>query len=429
MGFKVNLFADTTLSCQGAQWHIYGIPMLERQIRVFASLGAEKITVIGPPGDEAIHKQFNQADVSWFKSVHPVAYHGADENPEHWRPSQNEAVLLIDAHQLYDQRVLDALIARGPNTHVTDSKTNSVCHLAMVNGVLMINLLQTWQDSASFWEALAATTEETCQPINIREIDPYVVDLRRTIPTYWLPVNSEQDAAQAEVLLIDAAQKGTLDFPARYIHPPLENRLTKWMSYTTITPNHITTITNIIALFGVWLMATGTLFFGLILALVVGILDGVDGKLARVTVRCTKFGDRFEHILDNVYELAWYWAIGWMLSRGGEEMMPIVLSGVITLFYLLDRAATGLFKHRRGIELFDYAPIDRFFRLIGGRRNIYILMLLAGVLGQRPAIGFQSVAVWAVITALFHWGRAIWLLLKQPKQTEKSAAFSGEAAS
>ena len=73
MGFKVNLFADTTLSCQGSQWHIYGIPMLERQIRVFASLGAEKITVIGPPGDEAIHKQLNQADVSWFKSVHPVA--------------------------------------------------------------------------------------------------------------------------------------------------------------------------------------------------------------------------------------------------------------------------------------------------------------------------------------------------------------------
>lgn len=427
MGFKVILLADNELTCQGARQHVYGIPMIERQIRVFAFLGAESVTVVGPAGDKTLKDDIDKADASWFRPVHPVAFHSADEADAAFDHGPDEAVLLIDADHLYDQRVLQVVLARGPNNRVVDSKSEEDCRLALVDGALLKRLRQ--QSESSVWEALSATTNDLCDTLNIRDIDPYVVDLRRTIPTYRLPVRSEQDAAQAEALLIDAAQKGTLDFPAEFIHPPLENRLTKWVSYTKITPNHITTITNIIAFYGVWLMATGSLLTGLILAFVVGILDGVDGKLARVTVRCTKFGDRFEHILDNVYELAWYLAIGWMLSDGGSQLMPIVLSGVILVFYLLDRAATGFFKYRRGIELFDYAPIDRFFRRIGGRRNIYILMLLAGALTQMPSAAFQAVAAWAVITALFHWGRAIWLLLKHPEQPAERVVLSGEAAS
>ena len=131
-----------------------------------------------------------------------------------------------------------------------------------------------------------------------------------------------------------------------------------------------------------------------------------------MTVRCTEFGDRYEHILDVIYELTWYWAIGWMLSNSGAEAVHFVSSAVITLFYLLDKAATGMFKSKRGKELFDYAPIDRIFRRIGARRNTNVLLLLIGTAVGMAGETFILVTIWTVVTAGFHWTRAIWLLSK-----------------
>ena len=101
-----------------------------------------------------------------------------------------------------------------------------------------------------------------------------------------------------------------------------------------------------------------------------------------------------------------------MLSQNGTLTGPFIFSGTITIFYLLDKMATGIFKSRRGIELFDYAPIDRFFRRIGARRNINVLLLLGGlVIGMTEEL-FIFVAIWTFFTAIFHWKRSLWLLYK-----------------
>ena len=424
MRFSVVLFADTEALAAGAGRLIYGISLLERHLRVFASLGARQVTIVGSSTGRGLNIRVDGFDDRWYRELDAVDYVRTDECPTRWLPGKDETALVMDAGHLYDPRVLRAMIDGGPNRRAVDSAVREPCRLLVADGDLLAGLTTSWTGSETLWSALDSVQESTCPVFDLREMDPYIVDLRRSLPPWWLVVDSDLKIRRAEALLTDAAQKGTLDFPAEFIHPPLENLLTKWISASTVTPNQVTTLSILLAflttgLLAIGQMGTGYLAAGLVIAFIVGVLDGVDGKLARVTVRCTRFGDRFEHILDVVWELTWYWALGWMLSAGGEVVGPFVLAAVITVFYLFDKAATGMFKSRQGIELFDYAPVDRFFRRIGARRNTNVLLLLAGMTVGVLEVAFTCVAIWTVITAAFHWTRAIWLL-SQPSPADRS---------
>ena len=417
MNFSVVIFADTDAIAAGAARPVYGIPLLERHLRVFSSLGARRVSVVGPPPGSGSRVRVDGFDDRWFREPHVVDCVRTDESPARWLPEADETALVLDARHLYDPRVLRAMIDGGSNRRAVDPAVRESCRLLAADADLLTELTASWAGSESLWSALDTAPESVCSVYDLRDVDPYVVNLRRCLPPWWLVLDSDRKVPRAEGLLIDAAQKGTLDFPAEFIHPPLENLVTKWISATAVTPNQVTTLTIVLAFLTTGLLAAGQLaagylFAGLIIAFAVGVLDGVDGKLARVTVRCTRFGDRYEHILDVVWELTWYWALGWMLSSGGDVVGPFVLSTVITLFYLLDKAATGMFKSRQGIELFDYEPVDRFFRRIGARRNTNVLLLLGGASAGMLEEAFTFVAIWTVITAAFHWTRAIWLFSK-----------------
>ncbi|MCY3770526.1 MAG: CDP-alcohol phosphatidyltransferase family protein [Gemmatimonadetes bacterium] len=425
MKFSVVLFADTDATAAGAARPVYGIPLLERHLRVFASLGARRVSVVGPAPGRGSSVRIDGFDGRWFRELGAVDCVRTDESPARWLPGKDETALVLDAHHLYDPRVLRDLIDGGSNRRAVDQAVRASCRLLVADADLLTELAASWTGSESLWSALDTAPESACSVYDLRDMDPYIVDLRRSLPPFWLVLDSDRKVQQAEMLLIDAAQKGTLDFPAEFIHPPLENVLTKWVSAGPVTPNQVTTLTIVLAFLTTGLLAAGQLasgylIAGLVIAFIVGVLDGVDGKLARVTVRCTRFGDRYEHILDVVWELTWYWALGWMLSGGGALVGPFVLSTVITLFYLLDKTATGMFKSRQGIELFDCEPVDRFFRRIGARRNTNVLLLLGGTAAGMLEEAFTFVAIWTVITAAFHWTRAIWLMSKPAAADEEN---------
>ncbi|MBT5873499.1 MAG: hypothetical protein HOH43_08780 [Candidatus Latescibacteria bacterium] len=398
---------------------LYYVSMLERHIRNFAFLGTEKITVITGPGEARTRMNaFIEAlDRTWFESTYPVDVVGPDDVGAYPSNQEDGSYLVIDAHHLYDQRALDAVVTSDPDVLLVDVDATTThhasepCHLAILSLESMKAHLTDWQGSAIFWNQLTTQRRNAqCRTLNIRDIDPYIINLRRSIAPYWLPVLAASDVETGEGYLIDAAQKGTLDFPARYLHPPFENWMTRYVArFPWMSPNFITTATNVVAFITTALLAIGDIGLGLFLAAVVGVLDGVDGKLARTTVRCTVFGDRYEHILDNVYELSWYWALGWAFSNGGVDTYPLVLSGLMTIFYILDRGFTGGFKYFKSIELFDYAPIDRFFRQIGSRRNINILMMIVGTAAFVPYYTYETVVGWMAFTALFHGVRAAWI--------------------
>ena len=155
----------------------------------------------------------------------------------------------------------------------------------------------TKSQSGLFEEGLRDEIEAgRIEAIDIAARDWDLPSLRRKLRPYWFPAPIPEQRRRAQHQLIDAAQKGSLDFPAM-VHAPIENFLISHLCKTAITPNQLTAVTNIAAWGVTFLFATGRLGWGTILALVVGVLDGLDGKQARVKIETSKFG-KLEHWFD-----------------------------------------------------------------------------------------------------------------------------------
>ncbi|MFQ5820805.1 MAG: NTP transferase domain-containing protein [Candidatus Heimdallarchaeota archaeon] len=147
---------------------------------------------------------------------------------------------------------------------------------------------------------------------------------------YWVDVDTEKDLKRARKLLANHSQKGrgASDFVAHYFNRPIENAIVARISDSRITPNQLTIATNLLAYLVTALFFFGYVLIGAILTFFVGIIDGLDGKLARIRQRTTKLG-RMEHAFDLLFEFSWLIALALFLSRI-EGMLPLVL----TLFSL-----------------------------------------------------------------------------------------------
>jgi hypothetical protein len=117
----------------------------------------------------------------------------------------------------------------------------------------------------------------------------YVPGMRRSVWPVFFPAPLPEFRPLAERLLRDATQSGVLDFPA-LVHAPIEKWLVSHLCRTTITPNQITLGTGVLGFSVTVLYALGYLWAGALLALIIGVLDGLDGKLARLKVQMTKAG-------------------------------------------------------------------------------------------------------------------------------------------
>jgi hypothetical protein len=107
-------------------------------------------------------------------------------------------------------------------------------------------------------------------------------------------------------------QKGSLDLPA-LVHAPIEKFLISYLCRTSITPHQLTIAWIVLACATTILFALGHLIWGIVLALVVGILDGLDGKQARIKVETSKSGT-LEHRFDSLFEVAWPSALAYHFS-------------------------------------------------------------------------------------------------------------------
>jgi phosphatidylglycerophosphate synthase len=154
------------------------------------------------------------------------------------------------------------------------------------------------------------------------------------------------------------------------------------------------------------------------MGLVMSVLDSVDGKLARLTLRESKSGNWMDHGSDFVYFGIWLAVVGMVAGVGPSRWL---LAGG----WLLDRGIAGIFRLLRKRELNDWAPVDAAFRLVVIRRNIFLLVLGAGVIAGVPHLSVAALATWALIGAAFHAARTAWIVLTDEPPT--ASRLHGEA--
>src|SRR5438094_6794896 len=230
--------------------------------------------------------------------------------------------------------------------------------------------------------------------------------MRRHVRPLCFPA-LEQNRRVAERAILDAAQKGTLDLPA-YFHAPIETGIISLLCKTRITPNQITITGFIAGCSATAAFALGRVGLGILAALIFGIVDGLDGKQARVKIEMTEHG-KWEHHLDYVIENSWWLAIAFHLWRSGQFPNVFYFFALLVGSHLLDEFAKRRVKIAKGRLLDDVAPLDRAFRLIAARRNVYVWMLACGfLLGAFPQ-SYAIICGWAAFSAAIHLVRSVWL--------------------
>jgi phosphatidylglycerophosphate synthase len=414
---KVVILADAP----AALIELCGISLLERLLRTLQRVDVHNAVILssttGALEDELAKPSPPRSEIAFTfqrRNAGPVTIEeicGAG--------SEGDMLLVIPGDAVWDDRLISLLITqKEPAVLVDSAPPPFITQMpATTRGRLCgaAVLRRDWMsgESESFYEILRRAVDEGRLPLlDVAAQPSYSLAMRRELRPLWIPVPQPAQQKQAERLILDAAQKGSLDFPA-WVHRPIETFLVGRLCKTSITPHQLTALCNVVAWTTFILFATGHLVWGTALALAVGVLDGLDGKQARVKVE-TSEGGKLEHWLDPFYELAWGFALAYHFHASGQ------LPGAYYYLALLlgSEAIDGLAKlsiiRRYGRLIDELSPLDRKIRFMGGRRNIYIWILAVGLLLGAPAKSFVVMAYWEAVTAAVHVARAVWAIWIQP---------------
>jgi phosphatidylglycerophosphate synthase len=390
-----------------------GVNLLERLLRILQRLGFRRAIVLSRTpeivGAELARRSWAREEVVVQLIPHAIGPLTAQVLLEQ---VPSDRFLIIPGNIYCDARLLAALCAKQSPAALVDSDPPEFARSLIRNpcGPALVT-----KDFLSAFSSTAPFSGELKDKIDIRKIDivdaaaedDYIVSMRRRVRPVCFPAPSEQNHRLAERIIFDCAQNGTLDLPA-YIHGPLETRIISLLCKTRITPNQITIGGFIIGCSATAAFGLGRVGLGILAALIFGILDGLDGKQARVKIETTKRG-KWEHYLDYVIENSWWTAIAFDLWRSGQFPNAFYFLAVLVGSRLLHEFAKRRATMAKGRLLDDVAPFDRAFRLIAARRNVYVWILACGFLLNAFPQSYAVICGWAAFSAAVHLARSIWI--------------------
>lgn len=410
----------------GALVRLCGISTLERLLRTLQRCGIKRATILTstPQPVEA-----ELARPSWARAQLKLSVRTRQAGPikleqivDAW-PANSVAtplVLVVTADSVFDPRLLRALASQKSSTVLVDSgvrrprlETLIASAPDTVRGKLCgpAVLEYDWasaQDSLLEEGLRAGLEHDTLAALDVAAQPSYYVSTHRKLRPVWFPAPSLANRNVATRVLLDSIQKGPPDLPA-WVHAPIETFVVSRLCKTPITPNQLTVFCNVFAWTVTALLATGHLGWGLGLALVVNVLDGLDGKQARLKIETSRAG-KLEHFFDALFENSWWVALAWHLSVSGKLPNAFAYLGLLIGAEVLNALARTSIIRYYGKSISELGRFDRIFRLVGGRRNIYVWILALGLILGTPVGAFKLIAWWEAGTAAVHWARVTWAL-------------------
>lgn len=265
-------------------------------------------------------------------------------------------------------------------------------------------------DVAATAQSLSASaTAPQPWPSHLRliEHDPaapflYLAILRKRLKPVVMPLTAET-VSEAERATFAGAYKGVTDVVTKYVWPAPARQVTRWCAKAGLSPNAVTLASLVLVFAAMALFAQGHFLSGLAAAWVMTFLDTVDGKLARVTLTSTRFGNIFDHGIDMIHPpfwwLAWHWGC---VDAGGTYPYPELTLAVTFAGYVVLRLQEGAFILRHGFQMHVWRRFDSFFRLVVARRNPNLIILSVFALAGQPGWGLAAVALWTTLSMAVH---------------------------
>jgi hypothetical protein len=417
MAYQCVVFAD----CPGALIELCGISTLERLLRTLQRCGIDRATILSstsePIAEELARPSWPRAELALTLRARPEGALRIEQIADIW-PDTAQLLLVVRGDVVFDRRLLQLLATQSSPAVLVDSDVPSklrslVAQAPNVPGAKLCGaalLQRDWVSSQTGPVEKAITNgleQSAIAAVDVTGQPTYSPALRRRLRPFWFPAPRPEEVDRAEGILLNSVQKGTQDLPARF-HAPLETFLISKLCKTAITPGQLTVSWIILAFGTTILFATGHLIGGIVLALITGILDGLDGKQARIRVETSVVG-KIEHRFDSFFEVVWPTALAYHFYISGQLPNAFFYLALLIVAEALDGIGKlGVYGPAEKL-LVDPGLLDRIVRLVGGRRNVYVWVLIACVVSGVPEKALIVMAFWEVATAAADLLHSWWL--------------------
>ncbi len=224
----------------------------------------------------------------------------------------------------------------------------------------------------------------------------------------WQDVDNPADLAEAGRRLWARVAKPRDGIVSRLLNRKISGWITRRVCALPISPNHVTLFNCAVAGVSAWLMATGNLLAGGVLAQAFSVLDGVDGELSRLKNLGSWFGGWLDNIADRLCD--WSLILGAALSiqhSGGSQSQAMLLAFIalvsnVCYWTAMDSLLVSGALRASAPPSGMLARVEKWFyehnMVFGLTHDVYLLVLALGV-----ALGFPRQTLSLLIVAETLW--------------------------
>lgn len=383
---------------------VCGISLIARILNSLRVAGVREVLIIlGFEGEQISNLLKNGEEINMKISYIQTEEYEIPDLPQEFL---NDDLLIIRSNIVMDAEFANEIVKiHGNVVCYSNDDFVGVCKISKES----LNTLEN-EEAKKNLDKLVEIMEKSPNMIklDVSKIETEHVELKRKVLPLCVKIEDKKTIKFAKKKLIFRTQKG-LHFTS-YINKPIEDHLVYHIAdISWITPNRITIFANLAAFFVAALFLLGELKIAAILAYVVGIIDGLDGKLARARGILTKLG-YIEHTFDMLYEQVWYVSFAISLYLLGYGYLPLILGLSMLIMDSFVRHCYMQFRQTMGKALTAYTRFDKAFARIDGRRNVYVLyMIIFSWLPwlQTPLYALYAILAHSSLTALIYAIRAI----------------------
>ncbi len=387
---------------------LYSVTLIERILRQLHESGVKKAKIISGEGENirsVIRYGFDKRyimDIAFTKSGRTLS----DSLQCDLSEDIGKGVLFFEADGLYDDRVIKSLIDSPQNAQIISERDQNAPVAAKMDAV-------TFQDfSSSGYELLPWISQNLSvhhfQRISVQSMNTYIRFLRRHVTPYLNRVTPETDIRALENEMYANTFKGGMELVAAYGYRLPVRELTRFFARTRFTPNQATALSVIAKIAAIPAFFAGWYWTGLLLAMSFIILDSLDGKLARMTVRYSKAADRWDHLTSLPARMGWFLGMGWFFSGGNLTDPSAIAAIILTVTNFADKMVFNIFNAVFGRSPLDFTEFDRIINLFNVKRNDVFLIFFMSLPGFALE-SFYFVTLWTILIFLWRVVRTVWL--------------------
>jgi CDP-L-myo-inositol myo-inositolphosphotransferase len=219
---------------------------------------------------------------------------------------------------------------------------------------------------------------------------------------WWQDVDTPADLSRAGRLLRRSLPRGTDGPISRLLNRRISVPISWLLSRFRPSPDALSVVSMIVGLAGAILLGRGEGIWGGALVQLCSILDGVDGEVARLTLRAGPRGTLWDGFLDRLGDAAICAGLGiWAAGRGVDTELVLGLVVAATAGAMLSMAT----KDRVAVLGLEPPSEKRIGWLLGGRDGRLFLVFVLALLGE-PLWALAATAATSLFSSAIRVGFA-----------------------